>query len=250
MYDLNSFPANFFRGLVGTLLWLLATVALAQPREPESAASTSASPDGAQAATSSGTGEIRLSQGAYRAWDGDWDNPHFLFPEETTPVPARPRSVEAYLFGEDTGANSGTSSDVVVAYVSCSVSAHRPHRGKGPNGTQVTKAKASGSCTLTPTGQGPIPPESSVLWYVRLLLRDISNVVGYNFHLRTGYSPEWHQNPRDRYPGTQVFRNDYGCVNGSYTNVVSSRIIPPWPYTYVGPISLDNDREYGYVSDC
>ena len=180
MYDLNSFSGNFFRGLVGFLVWLLATVGVAETRVPSSDAATSASPDSAQATTSSGTGELRLSQASYEAWDGDWDNPHFLFPEQTNPAPTRPRSAEAYISGEDTGAESGTSSDVVVAYVSCSVSAHRPHRGEGPSGTKVTKAKASANCTLTPTGQGPVPPESSVTWLARLVLRDISDVVGFN----------------------------------------------------------------------
>ena len=250
MHNLIGFTGTFFRRTVGTLVWLLASVAEAEPQVPDSRAPIGVSSDRAQAASSS-RGEIRISQASYGAWDGDWNNPHFVFPGETIPVPPRLRSSEAYLSGADTGAESGSSTDVVVAYVSCSVAAHRPHSGEGRNKVDVTKAKGSGNCTLRPTGEGPVPPEPTVLWLFRLLLRDVSsNIVGASLFFRTGHGPVWHQNKSDGYPGTQVFRYDHGCVNGSYTNSASGHIIPPWPYIYVGPTSLDDDREYGYVSDC
>ena len=249
MRNLNGFPRVLGRALVGILVWLLAFAAVAEPHVPESGAPITGSPDRAQSANSS-SGEIRLSQSSYEAWDGDWSNPHFLFGGETTSVPPRLRPARSYLSGEDTGAESGTSTDVVVAYVRCSVSAHRPHRGEGPSRTDVTKAKASGECRLTPTGQGPVPPEPTVLWLLSLILRDASEVVGSTLYFRTGHNPDWYQNPRNGFPGTQVFRYGYGCVNGGHTNSVSAHIIPPWPYTYVGPVSLDDDREYGYVSGC
>ena len=87
-------------------------------------------------------------------------------------------------------------------------------------------------------------------WLAYLTLERSGRLVGAALYFRTGYSPVWTQNPSGGFPGTQVFRYDYACVNGLYRNRVEAYVIPPWPYVYIGPAPTDSASNWGAVLGC
>ncbi|MCZ0945205.1 MAG: hypothetical protein OXJ53_19300 [Gammaproteobacteria bacterium] len=240
---------------LGMASCLATAMAVAQPHEIEARATNEVAAASQQVAgPASGatlTFEIGLSQEAYESWDGDWSNPHFMFPGATTSVPPIAQSPAT--------ASSGTSGSpaaseeplhTVVAIVSCSISARNPHRGEGPTGADATKAKAEGHCNLTATGNGPLPPENTMFWLALLTLQQNGSYVGGAAFYRTGYAPIWRQNPSRGYPGTQVFRYGYTCVNGLHKHRAETYVYPPWPYSYTGPNPLDSDSRSATVTGC
>jgi len=100
---------------------------------------------------------IGLSQAAYNAWDGDLENPHFLFPGDTAPAPPRAWEPSDPMPQDDAEAQLW----IPVATIRCSIEAQNPHMGTGPRGVMdlVTKAKGVGRCQVTPLwGSAPLPP--------------------------------------------------------------------------------------------
>jgi len=239
------------------LAWSLATaVVAAQPHDIDARAATEALAASQQVAghTSGAniTFEIGLSREAYEAWDGDWSNPHFVFPGTTTAVPPIAQSPATAPSGAS-GSSAAASEEplhTVVAIVSCSISARNPHRGEGPTKRDATKAKAEGHCNLTATGNGPLPPENTMFWLALLTLQQNGSYVGASYFYRTGYAPIWRQNPSRGYPGTQVFRFGYTCVNGLHKHRAEVYVYPPRPYTYTGPNPLESDSKSATVTGC
>ena len=196
------------------------------------------------------TFKVGLSLEAYNAWDGSLDNPHFLFPGQTEAVPPQAPSMQKFMSEvlSGTKANEQEAKSTVytvVGIASCTIRAHNPHVGDGP----ITKAKADGSCRLTATGEGPLPPENKMMWLAYLTLMHNWNPVGSAFYFRTGHRVQWEQNPYDGFPGTQVFRVD-GCVNGLHVHLAQAYVLLPRPYVYVGPNPIDASARVAGVFGC
>lgn len=79
-----------------------ASVAGAQHTHPD-AVSVEAGVSAAEAVGTTGgltvAVELGLPREAYEAWDGDWDNPHFVFPGDATAAPPRVRLIDGGFRG-------------------------------------------------------------------------------------------------------------------------------------------------------
>lgn len=201
------------------------------------------------------TFQVALSEEAYNAWDGSLDDPRFLFPGATKAIRPRVKSPVEFLSKVLSGAevreqDPGFTAYAVVGRARCTIRAHNPHAGDGPGLRISTKAKANGSCQLIPTGEGPLPPEDEMWWLALLTLKQHSNPVGLAYYFRSGHRVRWTQNPSQGYPGTQVFRNNYACVNGLHEHVAEVYVLAPGPFTYVGPDPIEDDQQSAIVSGC
>ena len=201
-------------------------------------ATQTASPDSNAESVSAGA-QLLVSQETYDAWDGDWDNPHFLFPGSESPEPVRTGQLPE-AGGDDDATKQITY--ISIGKVKCNIRADNPHAGSGPNG-EVVKAKARANCTLRPVEGGvfPLPPPNTVLWTASLQLYGVG-AIKVAFHNRTGYTPVWAES------STQVYMDN--CVNSSYTHYAMVNIIPPWPYVYTGPVPPADDSKTATVDDC
>ncbi len=189
------------------------------------------------------TFQVALSDEAYNAWNGSLDDPRFLFPGESRSVPPQAISPEMFMSDMLRGGDAnqpalGFNAHTVVGIASCTIEAHYPHAGKGYGGALATKAKADGRCQLTATGEGPLPPESKTWWIAYLRLEQHSGVQGTAIYVRTGHRPTWEQNPGNGYPGTQVFRHGYGCVNGLHKHHAEINFCLRYRMCTSGPIQL------------
>lgn len=221
---------------------VLALGAFAQTPDPTSPESNSK--------TTSDTIAVALTQEAYDAWDGDMENPHFLFPGEAVPAQPQIRSTD-WIYSSSYAQQIG-SGTIIVANASCQVESHNPHAGEGPppDKNLASKAKSSGRCSLTPTGNGPLPSPSDMLWVLLMKFQQDGSQVGGIVYGRTGFNPQWHQNPTDGYPGTQVFRYDHSCVDGSHNNRSEIYVVPPWPYVYNGPAPIEDADKSATIVGC
>ena len=240
---------NFGRAALVPLLACLFAVA-ATGKAAAQASGVVANEDGVTV-----TFQLALSEEAYNAWDGSLDDPRFLFPGETIAVRPRVESLDTFLSEVLNGARdgkraSGFTAHAVVGNARCTIRAHHPHAGAGPDLSLATKAKASGECQLIPTGEGPLPPADEMYWVAYLRLKQHTNYVGMAAYFKSGHRVRWTQNPSQGYPGTQVFRHDYSCVNGLYEHVAEIHVLAPGPFVYVGPDPIEADQAFATVSDC
>ena len=237
-----------FRTTVALLACLFAVTAAGQAADQEPGITVTE--DGVTV-----TFKVGLTLEAYNAWNGSLDDPRFLFPGQSEAVPPQAQSMDTFLsklFSGDKADEQQAESTLytVVGIASCTIKAHRPHAGEGPTGSMITKAKAEGSCHLTATGEGPLPPKNEMMWLAFLTLQQTWTPVGWAYYFRTGHRVQWRQNPYDGFPGTQVYRADNRCVNGLYGHLAEAYVLPPRPYVYVGPNPLDADFTLGIVIGC
>ncbi|MYB38620.1 MAG: hypothetical protein F4Y26_14805 [Gammaproteobacteria bacterium] len=187
---------------------------------------------------------VSLSEEAYLAWNGDFDNPEFSLPADQAPDEGDGGSIDLPVPGTDPGPPEYQYPPIgstLVAEISCSINVQNPHAGSGPGGRTVVKAKSSGSCTLTPTWNGPPPPASDMRWTLVQQLYG-EGKLAMRAHIRTGYSPVWSAS------STQVFLDD--CVNGDYTQFAGIFPDPPWPWQYSGPYPAVEDTNSNSISAC
>ena len=95
-----------------------------------------------------------------------------------------------------------------------------------------------------------MPPENEMWWIGFLRLEQYASMVGAAIYVRTGHRVYWEQNPSGGYPGTQVFRYDYSCVNGLHNHVAEIYVSPPWPFVYTGPQPIEADQNSAIVAGC
>ena len=149
-----------------------------------------------------------------------------LAPSSSVPVTISAEAYASMAGTSEPASGANTASEIIVGYVRCNIRAHNPHKSRD-SGT--VKAKASGSCSFTPSGQGIPPPPQVMFWTLRMaLLLDGRGTMGIARYSQRGWNPEWHEDrPRGR--GTQVDSNK--CINGNNHNFVLVLLQVPAPYT-------------------
>ncbi len=149
----------------------------------------------------------------------------------------------------------GTSATVVTGLIDCDINVQIPHAGrKVPGGPLFPKAKSRGTCTVTPTGQGALPPFvnyelSQVL--IEMLFGPLGSPLGGVWtatHPQTGLNVSWQADvPGQR--GTQVFGECPSAPRSfAHSNMMWIYPAPGWRWLGDNPFPVGTPKQA--VVDC